>query len=98
MTDRARDAIEGRLDPADLTPEERSVYYDLLEDVMANPTPEQIEFARQRGMEPGAVGYDDNGRLVRRLADGSLEEVDERRDAPAVGRENLFRRQLRPQK
>ncbi|HCH0556391.1 hypothetical protein [Gluconobacter kondonii] len=37
------------------------------------PSPEEIQVMERLGMEPGAVGYDDHGRLVRRLPDGELE-------------------------
>ncbi|WP_423161709.1 hypothetical protein [Stenotrophomonas geniculata] len=37
------------------------------------PSPEEIQVMERLGMEPGAVGYDDHGRLVRRLSDGELE-------------------------
>lgn len=77
MIDRARDAIEGHLDPAYLTQEERSRYYEYLDGVMANPTAEQIAAAHERGMRPGAIGYDEYGRLVRRLPDGRIEVIDD---------------------
>lgn len=37
------------------------------------PSPEEIEVMERLGREPGAVGYDDYGRLVRRLPDEKLE-------------------------
>lgn len=37
------------------------------------PSPDETEVMKRLGMEPGAVGYDDLGRLVRRLPDGELE-------------------------
>lgn len=63
--DRVRSAIAGQLDPAMLTGEERRCYYSLLDDVMANPGPDEISAMARLGNEPGAVGYDDSGRLVR---------------------------------
>jgi hypothetical protein len=75
--DRARAAIEGRLDPALLSDEECRYYYDLLGDALANPGLEVKAAARRRGRSVGAAGYDDAGRLVRREADGSLTVVGE---------------------
>ncbi|MEX5405890.1 hypothetical protein VPH47_16720 [Stenotrophomonas sp. WED208] len=37
------------------------------------PSLSEIQVMERLGMEPGAVGYDDLGRLVRRLPDGELE-------------------------
>jgi hypothetical protein len=75
--DRARAAMEGRFNPAELSGEERAFYYDLLDDVMANPTPEDIAVAARRGQQAGAVGNDETGRLVRRLANGGVEVIEE---------------------
>lgn len=75
--DRARAAIEGRFDPAELSSEERAFYYDLLDGVMARPAPAEIDAAVRRGAQAGAVGYDDKGRLVRRLANGAFEVIEE---------------------
>lgn len=38
-----------------------------------NPSPEEVEEMAALGREPGAVGYDGAGRLVRVRQDGSLE-------------------------
>lgn len=38
-------------------------------------TPDQREEMRLLGLEPGAVGYDEYGNLVRRLSDGSVEVI-----------------------
>jgi hypothetical protein len=75
--DRARAAIEGRFDPAELSSEERAFYYDLLDDVMANPKPAEVDVAVRRGAQAGAVGYDDKGCLVRRLPNGEVEAIEE---------------------
>ncbi|GEM_PF-3656414 len=37
------------------------------------PSPGEIEAMERVGREPGAVGYDDCDRLVRRRSDGELE-------------------------
>ena len=75
--DRVRSAIAGQLDPATLTGEERRYYYSLLDDVMANPSPEEVSAMTRLGSEPGAVGYDDSCRLVRVRQDGGVDSIEE---------------------
>ena len=75
--DRVRSAIAGQLNPATLTEQERVYYYELLDDELATPSADEIEAAAARGREPGAVGYDDSGRLVRSLAEGGTEVIEE---------------------
>lgn len=70
--DRVHAAIAGDLDPAQLTPMERPYYYDLLDEVMAQPGP-------SRALRPGDVGDDDSGRLVRVRDDGTMERLKEER-------------------
>ncbi|WP_435656709.1 hypothetical protein [Brucella pituitosa] len=36
-------------------------------------TPAEVEEMRQLGLQPGAVGHDERGNLVRRQPDGTLE-------------------------
>ncbi|MCE4338620.1 hypothetical protein LYZ89_16425 [Xanthomonas hortorum pv. vitians] len=40
---------------------------------LETPTPAEVEEMRQLGLQPGAVGYDESGNLVRRQPDGTLE-------------------------
>lgn len=40
---------------------------------LETPTPAEVEEMRQLGLQPGAVGYDERGNLVRRQPDGTLE-------------------------
>lgn len=75
--DRVRSAIAGQLSPATLTAEERRYYFDLLDDEMVTPSADEIEAAAARGREPGAVGYDDSGRLVRVRHDGGIDVIEE---------------------
>lgn len=70
--DRARAAVEGRLDPAELTDDERRYYSDLMTDALATPSREEVAAMAELGRTAGAAGYDGQGRLVRREADGSL--------------------------
>lgn len=42
-----------------------------------SPSPEEIERMAEIGRQPGAVGYDEEGRLVRRLPNGGLEVIPE---------------------
>lgn len=39
---------------------------------LETPTPAEVEEMRQLGLQPGAVGYDEGGNLVRRQPDGTL--------------------------
>lgn len=43
--------------------------------LLETPTPAEVEEMRQLGLQPGAVGYDEHGNLVRRLSDGSVEVI-----------------------
>lgn len=42
-------------------------------DLLGLPSQAEIEAMKELGLQPGAVGYDPAGRLVRRREDGSLE-------------------------
>ena len=75
--ERVHAAIEGRFDPANLSSEERIYYYEMLDEKMTYPSAEVIAAAEKRGQQPGAVGYDEAGRLVRRRADGGLDVLEE---------------------
>lgn len=44
-------------------------------DSIGLPTQAEIQFMEELGLQPGAVGYDSRGHLVRRLDDGSLERL-----------------------
>lgn len=80
--ERVRPAIAGQLDPATLTGEERRYYYSLLDDVMVNPSPDGISVMARLGGEPGAVGYNKAGELVRVRADGSHQILNDDGDIP----------------
>ncbi len=43
--------------------------------LLETPTPAEVEEMRQLGLQPGAVGYDEHGNLVRRQPGGTLEVV-----------------------
>jgi len=75
--DRVRSAIAGQLDPATLTGEERRYYYRLLDDELATPSADEIIAMAARSREPGAVGYDDSGRLVRSRQGGGVDVIEE---------------------
>ncbi len=57
--------------------------YKQLDEALANPAPEEIAAMAALGRQPGAVGYNDAGQLVRVRADGSHEILAEAGDGPA---------------
>lgn len=75
--DRVRAALEGRFDPGLLTERERTYYYDLLDNDLATASADEIAAMQALGREPGAVGYDDDGQLVKVGADGERVAVPE---------------------
>lgn len=75
--DRVWSAIAGQRDPATLTGEERRYYHSLLDDEMANPSPDEVSAMARLGSAPGAVGYDDSGRLVRSRPGGGVDVIEE---------------------
>ncbi len=42
---------------------------------ICTPTQAEIEEMQRIGLEPGAAGYDESGKLVRRRPDGTLEAL-----------------------
>lgn len=74
---RARAALAGEFDPADLSAEERTYFYDMLDDKLATPDDAEIAAMATIGSTAGAVGYDDDGRLVRVERDGSRTVIEE---------------------
>jgi hypothetical protein len=74
---RARDALNGLFDPAELNVEERRYYYDLLDDKLATPDNAEIAAMAVIGQSAGAVGYNDAGHLVRIEKDGSQTVIEE---------------------
>ncbi|QND62062.1 ParD-like family protein (plasmid) [Mesorhizobium sp. AR07] len=75
--DRVRAALEGRFDPALLADQERTHYYDLLDDVMLAPSSEETAAMALLGRSAGAAGYDAHGRLVRVAGDGNTVVIEE---------------------
>lgn len=73
--DRVRAALEGRFDPAELSKQERVYYYDLLDDHMARPGRDEEANLRKLVDAGGAVGIDEEGRLVRSLPGGRTEVI-----------------------
>lgn len=71
--DHIQAALEGRLDPANLNPAAREYYYDALWNQMANVAQDNAAEIRAHIDAGGAVGYDDQGRLVRSLKGGGVE-------------------------
>ncbi|MFW8634423.1 hypothetical protein [Cribrihabitans pelagius] len=62
--DRLTDALEGRLDPCELTDEEHAAWVKAFNNLMGEPGPEEEAFfARRRKLGLG-VGLDDEGRLI----------------------------------
>ena len=71
--DRVRQALEGRLKFEDLSETERDVFF--LRFGEAVPPEAEAAYAAL-GLQEGAVGTDETGRLVRRDASGSLIPID----------------------
>ncbi|RCS21333.1 hypothetical protein DUT91_24865 [Phyllobacterium salinisoli] len=71
--DRVRAAVEGRFDPADLSPVEREYFYDAMDDIMAQPGANEEANLQALVSAGGAVGMDDQGRLVRSRKGGTTE-------------------------
>jgi hypothetical protein len=73
--DRVRQTLEGRLSLETLSVAEQDAVFDRLGQQFDQPP----EVVRQQyaalGARPGAVGEDDDGRLVRRRADGGVEPI-----------------------
>ncbi|MEL7030599.1 MAG: hypothetical protein AAGL49_15645, partial [Pseudomonadota bacterium] len=63
---KVRAALSAELSPDDLTPEEQIVWFDELDDQLADPAADRRVAAAYGGLaeQPGAVGLDDAGDLV----------------------------------
>ncbi len=75
--DRVRAALETRLDPDELEAAEREIYEDLLGQSLDKPSDQEEAYFAKLRETSGAVGYDENGRLVRTLPGGDVEVLDE---------------------
>ena len=74
--DRVRSALAGELDPGSLSDDEWSLFDDLrFEGLGEGDNPAADAFAAKVAQTPGAVGYDEQGRLVRVRADGTTEII-----------------------
>ena len=73
--DRVRAALEGRFSPDDLSEDEFAIFEDLEWQAVLIPTASSLAFAEAIKVEPGAVGDDEQGRMVRVLPDGSREFI-----------------------
>ena len=73
--DRVRAAVDGRVDPDRLSEDEAILYEDLEWQAVLIPTARSLAFAEAIKVEPGAVGDDEQGRMVRVLPDGSREVI-----------------------
>jgi hypothetical protein len=70
-----RDALQGQLKIEDMTAEERDRFFDNLSDYFNKPNPAADAYYAELGAREGAVGTDGEGRVVRRMADGSLKRT-----------------------
>jgi ParD-like antitoxin of type II ParDE toxin-antitoxin system len=74
--DRVREALKGgRLKIEDLTAEEQDQFFGRLGEYFARPNPRVETYYAELGAQEGAVGTDENGHIVRRSADGSLQRI-----------------------
>lgn len=56
--DRVKAAVDGRVDPAELSITERAYYYDLLDAAIAEASAAEADAIAKAGTVPGAAGYD----------------------------------------
>ena len=75
--ERVQAALEGRLDAADLTEDEWRLFDDLHFEALAVPTEAERQAYAALGNQPGAVGTDARGLLVRARADGARDVISE---------------------
>lgn len=73
--DRVRAALDGRCDPEELTEHEWELFDELRFQSIGEPTAENDAFFAALKTTDGAVGYDENDRLVRVRADGTHEVI-----------------------
>lgn len=75
--DRVKAALAGQFDPGELSADEWKLYDDLVMDDMAELAPTAASKAFYAGLKTrvGSVGYDNDGRLVRRREDGTDEVI-----------------------
>ena len=74
--DRIHAALEGRFSPSSLSEDELEIYYDLLGQ-RQNDRWEAVRsaFAKELMNEPGNVGYDEAGNLIRTLGGRQVEII-----------------------
>jgi hypothetical protein len=75
--DRVRAALAGALDPADLAENELQIFDERAWVSGGEPSEEAKKFFADLRQTPGAVGDDEQGRLVRVADDGSLQRLDD---------------------
>ena len=73
--DRVRAALTGVLDPGELSEDEWRLFDGMRFEAIAQPHEEARGFFEALRTQPGAVGYDENDRLVRVREDGSTEVI-----------------------
>jgi len=73
--DRIHAALERRFSPSDLSDDELEIYLDLLGQ-RQNSEAERSAFAGEVMNEPGNVGYDEAGNLVRTLGGNKVEIIE----------------------
>jgi len=73
--ERVREALEGKVKLRTLPREEQEAFLDHLHERLKNPTKEEIDAYAALADLPGAVGLDENGKLVRRPLKPRLRKV-----------------------
>ncbi len=74
---RVRAALNGRLDAELLSHDERLAFEESLGEALDTPSAKSVQSMNKLRYEGGAVGYDEHGRLVRRLAGGGIEVIED---------------------
>jgi hypothetical protein len=72
---KVRGVLEGRLKIEDLTAAEQDKFFEELGDSFDRPNPRVDAYYAELGAREGAVGTDESGHIVRRMADGSLQRI-----------------------
>ncbi|MDR1462619.1 MAG: ParD-like family protein [Azoarcus sp.] len=74
-TERMRAALAGQLDADELNADEREVYEDSAGEALSRPLPAELAFFDALRREGGAVGFDDDGHMVRSLPGGGAKII-----------------------
>jgi hypothetical protein len=72
---KVRGVLEGQLKIEDLTVAEQDRFFEEWGEAFGKPDPKVEAYYAELGAREGAVGMDESGHIVRRMADGSLQRI-----------------------